>query len=61
VPEIDNSWLLRKLAEDRVYRRAKDAGTVSGEWFKDLVREDAWFRDVVPNVCSIGMFDKDRY
>ncbi|KAM3424069.1 hypothetical protein BST61_g11380 [Cercospora zeina] len=32
-----------------VYRRAKDAGTPVAEWFKELVREDAWFRDVVPN------------
>ncbi|CAK1358617.1 unnamed protein product [Cercospora beticola] len=31
-----------------VYRRAKDAGTPIADWFKELVREDAWFRDVVP-------------
>lgn len=35
-----------------IYRREKDIGTASGEWFKELLRDDAWFKDVVPNVRS---------
>jgi len=36
----------------RVYGRNKDAGTATGQWFEELTKEDAWFKDVVPNVCS---------
>jgi D-amino-acid oxidase len=36
----------------RVYGRQKDAGTATGTWFEELTKEDAWFKDVVPNVCS---------
>ncbi|KAK5121422.1 hypothetical protein LTR85_005254 [Meristemomyces frigidus] len=32
-----------------IYRRAKDVGTATGAWFAELLREDAWFKDVVPN------------
>ena len=32
-----------------IYRRAKDANTPVGEWFRELVREDAWFKDVLPD------------
>ncbi|KAF2739035.1 D-amino acid oxidase [Polyplosphaeria fusca] len=32
-----------------IYGRAKDEGSATGEWFSELVREDAWFRDVIPN------------
>lgn len=35
----------------RVYGREKDAGTATGQWFEELTKEDAWFKDVVPNVC----------
>ncbi|KAF2248787.1 FAD dependent oxidoreductase [Trematosphaeria pertusa] len=35
--------------ETVIYGRKKDAGTATGQWFKELVREDAWFKDVVPN------------
>lgn len=38
--------------ETVVYGRSKDAGTATGDWFKELVREDAWFKDVVPNVSQ---------
>ncbi|KAI5363106.1 putative FAD dependent oxidoreductase, D-amino acid oxidase, D-amino-acid oxidase [Septoria linicola] len=31
-----------------VYRRAKDAGSPVADWFKELIREDAWFRDFLP-------------
>jgi D-amino-acid oxidase len=33
-----------------IYGRTKDAASATGQWFKELVREDAWFKDVVPNV-----------
>lgn len=33
-----------------VYRRAKDADSPVGGWFRELLREDAWFSKVVPNV-----------
>jgi len=33
----------------RVYGREKDAGTATGQWFEELTKEDAWFKDVVPN------------
>jgi hypothetical protein len=36
----------------RVYGRKKDAGTATGQWFEELTKEDAWFKDVVPNVCA---------
>lgn len=36
-----------------MYRRAKDTGTPVGEWFSELVREDAWFKDLMPNVRSL--------
>ncbi|KAK0284817.1 D-amino acid oxidase [Friedmanniomyces endolithicus] len=32
-----------------IYRRAKDVGTATGDWFAELLKEDAWFKDVVPN------------
>ncbi|GAB7343099.1 hypothetical protein MBLNU457_1178t1 [Dothideomycetes sp. NU457] len=32
-----------------VYRRNKDVGTPVGDWVKDLIREDAWFKDLLPN------------
>ena len=35
----------------RIYGRKKDAGTTTGQWFEELTKEDAWFKDVVPNVC----------
>ncbi|KAK3628328.1 D-amino acid oxidase [Elasticomyces elasticus] len=35
--------------ETVIYRRAKDVGTATGDWFAELIKEDAWFKDVVPN------------
>ncbi|KAL1311764.1 hypothetical protein AAFC00_001851 [Neodothiora populina] len=32
-----------------VYRRAKDADSPIGDWFRELLREDAWFSKVVPD------------
>lgn len=39
--------------ETVIYRRAKDADSPVGDWFRELIREDAWFREVVPNVGSV--------
>ena len=39
------------------YARKKDAGTAVGIWFAELVKEDAWFKDVVPNVGSFRYQD----
>jgi hypothetical protein len=46
--------------ESRIYGRTKDAGTATGEWFAELCKEDAWFKDVAPNVSSI-FIDHKRY
>ncbi|KAJ9627828.1 D-amino acid oxidase [Taxawa tesnikishii (nom. ined.)] len=32
-----------------IYRREKDKGSATADWFAELIKEDAWFRDVVPN------------
>lgn len=59
-----NTWPeLEKLARDLpeagvhfqetfVYRRSKDVGTSVGEWTSELVREDAWFKDLLPNAST---------
>ena len=39
-----------------IYRRAKDAGTDVANWFAELIKEDAWFKDVVPNVSPTTPF-----
>ncbi|KAK4574708.1 D-amino acid oxidase [Recurvomyces mirabilis] len=56
-----NTWPeLARLAQDLpesgihfqdsvIYRRNKDTGTAVGDWFAELLKEDAWFKDVVPN------------
>ncbi|KAF2188294.1 FAD dependent oxidoreductase [Zopfia rhizophila CBS 207.26] len=35
--------------ETVIYGRKKDADSATGQWFKELIKEDAWFKDVVPN------------
>ena len=45
-------WADCQAPESHVYRRAKDKGTATAEWFEELMRPDAWFRDVVPKVCQ---------
>ena len=46
--------------ETKIYGRKKDTGTAVGQWFQELVKEDAWFKKVVPNVglhshrCSLA-------
>jgi hypothetical protein len=25
-------------------------GTATGDWFAELIKDDAWFKEVVPNV-----------
>ncbi|CBX93714.1 hypothetical protein LEMA_P033880.1 [Plenodomus lingam JN3] len=53
-PELDR--MCRQLPEagihhqvTRTYGRKKDAGTATGQWFEELTKEDAWFKDLVPN------------
>lgn len=33
-----------------LYNRKKDARSVVGDWFNELMKLDPWFKDVVPNV-----------
>ncbi|KAF2204690.1 D-amino acid oxidase, partial [Delitschia confertaspora ATCC 74209] len=35
--------------ETVIYGRKKDDGSATGQWFEELCKEDAWFKDVVPN------------
>lgn len=41
---------IKMREESVIYRREKDVGTATGDWFAELLKEDAWFKDVVPNV-----------
>ncbi|KAF2265752.1 D-amino acid oxidase [Lojkania enalia] len=43
--------------ETVVYGRKKDEGSATGQWFAELVKEDAWFRDVVPNFRVLSKAD----
>ncbi|KAK5133706.1 hypothetical protein LTR08_007460 [Meristemomyces frigidus] len=59
-----NTWPeLARLAEELpeadtvVYRRAKDAGTATGDWFAELHKDNAWFKDVVPNFRVLSKSD----
>ena len=38
--------------ETKVFGRKKDVGTATGQWLEELTKEDAWFRNIVPNVCD---------
>ncbi|KAF2031553.1 FAD dependent oxidoreductase [Setomelanomma holmii] len=35
--------------ESKIYGRTRDAGSATGQWFEELCKEDAWFKDVAPN------------
>ncbi|KAF2149000.1 FAD dependent oxidoreductase [Myriangium duriaei CBS 260.36] len=35
------------------YRRSKDTGTAVSDWMSELVRDDAWFRDLMPDFKAI--------
>ncbi|EMC91718.1 hypothetical protein BAUCODRAFT_302218 [Baudoinia panamericana UAMH 10762] len=37
-----------------IYRRAKDVGTPTGDWFAELIKADAWFKEVVPNFRALS-------
>ena len=45
-----NSAQYLQLIDTVTYRRAKDQGTPTGEWMADLVSENPWFKDLLPNV-----------
>ncbi|KAJ4410863.1 D-amino acid oxidase [Didymella pomorum] len=54
-PEIDR--ICRELPEAgvhyqecRVYGRKKDEGTAVGIWFQELMKEDPWFKDLMPEL-----------
>lgn len=51
-----NRWstLSDPIVETMIYRRKKDIGSATGEWFAELLKEDAWFQEVVPNVSSLS-------
>jgi len=40
------------MIDTLIYRRTKDKDSPTADWFSELVKEDAWFRHVVPNVRS---------
>ncbi|KAF2708778.1 nucleotide-binding domain-containing protein [Pleomassaria siparia CBS 279.74] len=53
-PELDR--ICRDIPEAGIHYqetiilgRTKDAGSAVGEWFSELVKEDAWFKNVIPN------------
>lgn len=55
-PELDS--ICREVPEAgihfqdcKVYGRKKDEGTAVGIWFQELIKEDPWFKDLVPEVC----------
>ena len=41
--------------ECKVYAREKDKGTAVGLWFEELMKEDVWFKDFLPNVRRISL------
>jgi hypothetical protein len=41
--------------ECRTYARTKDKGTAVGLWFEELMKEDVWFKDLVPNVRRVSL------
>lgn len=54
-PEVDR--ICREIPEAgihyqecRVYGRKKDEGTAVGIWFQELMKEDPWFKDLMPEV-----------
>ena len=38
------------LTEAVVYNRIKDAQSATGQWFAELLKENPWYKDVVPDV-----------
>jgi D-amino-acid oxidase len=36
-----------------IYNRKIDQETATGKWFSELVQPNPWYKDVVPDVCSI--------
>jgi hypothetical protein len=60
-PELDR--ICREIPEAGIhhqhtviYGRTKDRDSATGQWFRELVKEDAWFRDVVPDVSFAFSF-----
>ncbi|KAI9713425.1 MAG: hypothetical protein M1820_000807 [Bogoriella megaspora] len=40
--------MIRKV-DATIWNRKKDVGTATEEWMRELLKTDAWFKDVVPN------------
>ena len=40
------------VAECEIHNRAKDVGSATAEWFKELLSSNPWFAKVVPNVST---------
>lgn len=38
----------------KVYGRKKDEGTAVGIWFQELMKEDPWFKDLMPEVRTMS-------
>jgi len=62
-PELDR--ICREIPEAGIhyqetitYGRRKDAGSATGEWFSELVKEDAWFQNVMPDVSLESTISK---
>ena len=62
-PEIDR--LCREVPEAgihyqdcKLYGREKDEGTAVGTWFQELMKEDPWFKDLMPEVgpCHFPLY-----
>lgn len=65
-PELDR--LCREVPEAGVhyqdcmlYGRKKDEGTAVGTWFQELMKEDPWFKDLMPEVgpCCFSFYHND--
>ncbi|EIT79407.1 D-aspartate oxidase [Aspergillus oryzae 100-8] len=39
--------------ECEIHSRSKDVGTTTAKWFGELLSPSPWFKDVVPNFCTL--------
>lgn len=37
----------------KIYARRKDTGSATADWFAGLLSPNPWWKNVVPNVCSV--------
>ena len=43
--------------ETSLYNRAKDANSATGDWTKELMSANAWYKDVIPNFRVLSASD----